>query len=146
MIDPYKPDSAGNETSGAEGRHPLATTQKADAAATHNADPTAVAASWERATLEKLAFAALQEQRSGRRWRTFVRLAWLVFFVALLWFGMHQGNTGQNVTGPHTAVIEIKGEIASGADASAEMLLPSLRSAFEDAGAKAVVLLINSPG
>ncbi len=40
---------------------------------------------WERATLEKLAFAALNEQKATRRWKTFVRLAWLTFFVALVW-------------------------------------------------------------
>ena len=42
--------------------------------------------------------------------------------------------------------MEIKGEIASGADASAELLVAALRGAFEDTGAQAVVLLINSPG
>ena len=46
----------------------------------------------------------------------------------------------------HTAVVEIKGEIASGAEASSELLVPALRAAFEDDAAKAVVLLINSPG
>jgi protease-4 len=43
-------------------------------------------------------------------------------------------------------VIEIKGEIASGAEASAELVVASARAAFEDEGALAVVLLINSPG
>lgn len=102
--------------------------------------------SWERATLEKLAFAALNEQRSARRWRTFVRLSWLVFFVVLIWFGFHQAEGTQNVATPHTAVVEIKGEIASGAEASAELILSSVRAAFDDDGAQAVVLLINSPG
>lgn len=46
----------------------------------------------------------------------------------------------------HTAVVEIKGEIASGADASAEAIVAAMRSAFEDQGAQAVVLLCNSPG
>ncbi|MDR3371156.1 S49 family peptidase [Rhodoferax sp.] len=101
---------------------------------------------WERATLEKLAFATLNEQRSARRWRTFVRLSWLAFFVVLVWFGFHQAEGNQNIATPHTAVVEIKGEIASGADASAELILSSVRAAFEDDGAKAVVLLINSPG
>jgi len=101
---------------------------------------------WERATLEKLAFASLHEQRLARRWRTFVRLAWLVFLVALAWFGFDQSNTSKSVTTPHTAVVEIKGEIASGNEASAELILSSVRAAFEDAGAQAVVLLINSPG
>jgi protease-4 len=102
--------------------------------------------SWERAILEKLVFASLQEQRLARRWRTFVRLAWLLFFVTLGWFVFSEGVNTQNVTTPHTAVIEIKGEIASGAEASAELVVASARAAFEDEGALAVVLLINSPG
>jgi len=96
--------------------------------------------------LEKLAFASLQEQRLARRWRTFVRLAWLLFFVMLAWLGFSQGMSNQDVTRPHTAMIEIKGEIASGAEASSELIIGSLRNAFEDSGAQAVVLLINSPG
>ena len=47
---------------------------------------------------------------------------------------------------PHTALVEIKGEIASGAEASAELIVSSVRAALEDPGTKAVVLLINSPG
>jgi protease-4 len=43
-------------------------------------------------------------------------------------------------------VVEIRGEIAEGADASAEFVNSALRAAFEDEGARAVVLLINSPG
>jgi protease-4 len=101
---------------------------------------------WERGMLEKLAFAALVEQRSARRWRNFVRIAWLVFFIALVWLGMTQGGTTKDATAPHTAVVEIKGEIASGADASAELIVAAMRAAFEDTGARAVVLLINSPG
>jgi len=100
---------------------------------------------WEHATLEKLAFAALNEQKATRRWKTFVRLSWLAFFVFLVWFAMHR-STATGVTTPHTAVVEIKGEIAAGADASAEFVNAALRAAFEDDGAKAVVLLINSPG
>ncbi len=101
---------------------------------------------WERSTLEKLAFATLNEQRLARRWRTFVRLAWLVVLAGLVWVGVSQGNTGQSASMPHTAVVEIKGEIAAGAEASAGLLTDALRAAFEDAGARAVVLLINSPG
>jgi protease-4 len=101
---------------------------------------------WERVTLEKLAFAALNEQKATRRWKTFVRLSWLAFFVFLLWFGLHRSTATTSVSGPHTAVVEIKGEIAAGADASAEFVNAALRAAFEDEGSKAVVLLINSPG
>ena len=101
---------------------------------------------WERATLEKLAFATLNEQKATRRWKTFVRLAWLLFLIALIWMALHRGTPATDATTPHTAVVEIKGEIAAGADASAEFVNAALRAAFEDQGAKAVVLLINSPG
>ena len=101
---------------------------------------------WERATLEKLAFASLSEQKATRRWKTFVRLSWLAFFVFLVWFALHRGSASTGPSGPHTAVVEIKGEIAAGADASAEFINAALKAAFEDEGAKAVVLLINSPG
>ena len=43
-------------------------------------------------------------------------------------------------------MVKIEGEIASGAEASAELVVAAMRSAFEDKGAQAVVLLINSPG
>jgi protease-4 len=101
---------------------------------------------WEQATFEKLMFATLREQRAARRWRTFTRVAWLAFFVFLLWALMHRGSSNTDKSLPHTAVIEIKGEIASGGDASAESVVAAMRSAFEDSGAQGVVLLINSPG
>ena len=101
---------------------------------------------WERATLERLAFASLKEQRAARRWKNFTRLAWLVFFIALAWLLLLRAAPTADKSTEHTAVVEIKGEIASGADASAESIVAAMRSAFEDAGAQAVVLLINSPG
>jgi protease IV len=101
---------------------------------------------WERATLEKLAFASLHEQRLTRRWRNFVRLAWLAFLVTLAWVGFSRSGPTKDVLSPHTAVVEIKGEIASGAEASADLIVAALRGAFEDEGAQAVVLLVNSPG
>jgi protease-4 len=104
------------------------------------------ASGWERATLEKLAFASLAEQKSARRWRNFVRLAWLVFLIAMVWIGLDRAAPTPDKTTAHTAVVEIKGEIAAGADASAEFVVAAMRSAFEDEGAQAVVLLINSPG
>jgi protease IV len=115
-------------------------------AARAEAERPATGPGWERASFEKLMFATLEEQRTARRWRSFIRLAWLAFFVFLLWALMYRGSPSVDKTSPHTAVIEIKGEIASGGDASAENIVAAMRSAFEDAGAQAVVLLINSPG
>ena len=102
---------------------------------------------WERDTLERLAFATLAEQRATRRWRIFFRMAWFALVVVLLWTGMHKGGVGgASPSQPHTAVVAIKGEIADGADASAEWVVTALRAAFEDEGSQAVVLQINSPG
>jgi protease IV len=102
---------------------------------------------WERDTLERLAFATLAEQRASRRWRIFFRMAWFALVVVLLWTGMHKGGVGgASPSQPHTAVVAIKGEIADGADASAEWVVTALRAAFEDEGSQAVVLQINSPG
>ena len=107
---------------------------------------TTSAPGWERATLERLAFASLNEQRATRRWKTFVRLSWLAFFIFLVWLGLHRSAAVSDVSTAHTAVVEVKGEIAAGADASAEFVNAALRAAFEDSGSKAIVLLINSPG
>ena len=102
---------------------------------------------WERDTLERLAFATLAEQRASRRWRIFFRMAWFALAVVVVWTGLHKGGMGGNSPSqPHTAVVAIKGEIADGADASAEWVVTALRAAFEDEGSQAIVLQINSPG
>ena len=105
-----------------------------------------LAPGWERATMEKLLFATLAEQKRARRWRTFTRLAWLLFFGVLLWNVSFRGGPSTAKSTNHTAVIEIKGEIASDSAASAEAVVAAAKSAFEDPGAQAIVLLINSPG
>ena len=101
---------------------------------------------WERATFERLMFATIAEQRTARRWRTVRSLAWLLFFVIILWALTHRNTSATDKSAAHTAVIEIKGEIASGGDASAESVVAAMRSAMEDSGAQGLVLLINSPG
>jgi len=101
---------------------------------------------WERAVIEKLLLAQVREQRAARRWGLFRKLLLLLLF-ALVVAGLFSGRLANApVRGPHTAVVEIKGEIAKGADASAEFVLPALREAMRDKDAKALVLLINSPG
>jgi len=126
--------------------NPQAQAEQAQVASENRANNAPESITWERATLEKLAFASLREQTLARRWCIFVRLSWLVLIAALVWFGFSEASVNKNVSTPHTALVEIKGEIASGNEASAELILSSVRAAFEDAGAQAVVLLINSPG
>ena len=101
---------------------------------------------WERAVMESVALGYLKEQRRARQWRNGLRLAWLVFLVVMSWVVLHRGGSSTSTTSPHTAVIEIKGEIDADGLAGSSAVVPSLRSAFEDEGSQAVVLLINSPG
>ncbi len=132
---------------GSEPKQPEAPTESAQSASKNVANQGgAQIPGWERATLEKLAFAALNEQKAHRRWKTIVWLAWLGFFIFLAWSVMGRTGASKDISGPHTAVVEIKGEIAAGGEASADLIVAAMRSAFEDANAQAVVLSINSPG
>ena len=97
-------------------------------------------------SLEKIARELLIQQRADRRWRLFFRFIWLALAVALAWGLMSERFTPTAPSRPHTALVEVRGEIAPGSEASAELLVSALRSAFEDQGAQAVVLRINSPG
>lgn len=101
---------------------------------------------WERATLEKLVFATLREQQAARRWKVFMRIVWLLIIALVAWLLYSSSSTNAAVATPHTAVIEIRGAIASGSEASAANIVSSLVTAFEDEGAQAVILLIDSPG
>lgn len=96
--------------------------------------------------VESLAREMLAERRTERRWRIFFRLAWLGLLLFIIWGLMPSRSSHGTPTGPHTALVELRGEIAADTEASAEQMLSGLRSAFEDAGARAVVLRINSPG
>ncbi len=96
--------------------------------------------------LERFAAAYLQDRRSERRWRVFFRLAWLGLFIVLAWWLLASRNHATAPSGSHTALIEVRGEIAVDAEASAENLVGALKTAFEEPTAKAVVLRINSPG
>ncbi|WP_240787185.1 S49 family peptidase [Ramlibacter rhizophilus] len=105
------------------------------------------ASGWERGSLERLMLANLQEQRAARRWRVGLRVAWLVFLVFLAWALLWRGGpSSASKALPHTALVEIRGAISADDTNSAENVVASLRSAFEDAGAQGVVLLIDSPG
>ena len=107
--------------------------------------PAAAAPAWT-SKLEQLAQDMLRERRSERRWRIFFRLSWLLLALVVITLTVSSPVGGSSKSAPHTALIEVRGEIAADTEASAENLVSALKSAFEDHGAQAVVLRINSPG
>ena len=106
----------------------------------------AVSAPAAESALEKLAAEWVRETRAERRWRVFFRLAWLGLAALLVLSVVFQRSHVGSSVAPHTALIEVRGEIAADTEASAEALLGAIKNAFEDPGAQAVVLRINSPG
>lgn len=101
---------------------------------------------WERETLEKLAFAALNEQRARRRWNIFFRLIGLTIALIILFQVLNFGDAELESAGTHTALVEIDGVIEAGGSGAADIVNPALNRAFEDAGSVGVILRINSPG
>ena len=88
----------------------------------------------------------MRERRGDRRWRIFFRLAWLALIAASALAFFTQRSHISSPSSPHTALVDVRGEIAADSEASAEQLIAGLKSAFEDEGARGVVIRINSPG
>jgi len=97
-------------------------------------------------TLETFARDYMRDRRSERRWRLAFRILWMLIIVMFLWSLVAARKAANVPSGPHTALVEVRGEIAADTEASAERLVSALKSAFEDDSAQAVVLRINSPG
>jgi len=119
---------------------------QASAGASVQSSVQSVAANWERQILSDLVQSNLKEQQAARRWKMGLRLGWLMFWLLVLWQVFSHNQTSTSITKPHTALVNIKGEITDGADASAENVVASMRAALEDSGSQALILLINSPG
>ncbi|MBH1987414.1 MAG: S49 family peptidase [Burkholderiales bacterium] len=98
------------------------------------------------ALFNELARVYLDQQRRDARWRRLWRLLWLGVAISLVWAAWESVPAAHTPVTRHTAMVEVRGEIAMETEASADNLMTALRSAFEDEGAQAVVLRINSPG
>lgn len=95
------------------------------------------------------AFNGLQkEQRSARRWGIFFKLLTFGYLFALLGIFLFADSfaPATDAKGPHTAVVQVKGPIADGEEASADAIITALRKAFKAEQSQAVILRINSPG
>jgi protease-4 len=87
------------------------------------------------------------EQRRSRRWGIFFKLLTFLYLFGLLI--LMQGSFSSGVkhdAEKYTGLVDLRGVIAEGEEASADFLVSGLRAAFEDVGVQAVILRINSPG
>jgi protease-4 len=126
---------------------PSFTQTQTNAAPTPGAANAAKSVNWERDVLERLAFGALKEQRTSRRWGIFFKLVTLVYVTLLLGaFFAYEAESGREPTTDHTALISIDGVIDAEGSASAEKVISALDDAFDEPRAKGVILRINSPG
>jgi protease-4 len=97
--------------------------------------------------IEKLVLSLQSEQRRSRRWGIFFKaLTFIYLFTLLFMLKLPFGTSLDAATGKHTALVDVTGPIAADELASADNIVGSLRSAFEDENAVAVILRINSPG
>jgi len=101
---------------------------------------------WERGVVEKVALAAITEQRRARYWSIFFKALLFIYLFALLFIGMGWLAKKDSAPDKHTAMVELRGVIASGKPASADNVLIGLQDAFEDERTQGVILRINSPG
>ena len=104
-------------------------------------------AHWERSVLEKLAGAALAEQRRARHWGIFFKMLtfaylFVLLFLALGWIGRSEVVSA----GDHTALVDLSGVIAADTDANARDIVAGLEQAFKDKRTRGIILRINSPG
>jgi protease IV len=103
------------------------------------------------AIVQRLAFAAINEQRRSRRWRIFFLILTFLYLTPILLitldindmniFGIKKGSSDK-----HTALVKMYGVIAGDSEASAENIISGLQDAFEDKNTTGVILEINSPG
>jgi protease-4 len=102
---------------------------------------------WERQALERVALAAIHEQRAARRWSTAFKLLLLLYLFIVLFIGMGWvGGKRDGSVGKHTALVELRGVIAPDSQASADNVMGGLQAAFKDKNTQGVILRINSPG
>ncbi len=106
---------------------------------------------WEREAIEKLAFAAVTEQRRARRWGIFFKSLMFVYLAVVLGIGMYPTikqnlGLGEDSGVGHTAIINITGVIAEGKEANADSIIKSLRNAVKNEDTKGIILHVNSPG
>lgn len=91
----------------------------------------------------------IKEKRSERRWKN-IRFFIVLFIIALVVWNIFRSNGPIPIDGEeqkgYIALIRLSGMIAPEENFSAQGVLPALKEAFKDSGAKGIILDINSGG
>ncbi|MGE3919840.1 MAG: S49 family peptidase [Gammaproteobacteria bacterium] len=102
---------------------------------------------WQQNTLENILLETLREQKRKRRWNILFKAIFLgIFIYFIVAVNTERVSATATRTKPHTALIDIRGEIGASTDASADNIATALNEAFKDANTKGIILRINSPG
>lgn len=103
---------------------------------------------WQKDVLETIATEGLKEQKRTRRWGIFFKLLTFTYLFVLLalFYPATDSGHGAKKGDKHTALVNLKGIITPGSDASADKIITALRKAFEHKDTAGVILRINSPG
>ena len=98
--------------------------------------------------LEKLVDNVNREQRRSRRWGIFFKSLTFIYLFGIAGFFLWSEKFGsiEEISKPHVAVVQVRGVISDSSEASADLLISSLRDAFEATDSVGVIVRINSPG
>lgn len=98
--------------------------------------------------IERVVLGLQKEQRRARRWGIFFKLLTFGYLFVILGVFLFSNQFAPDVSEPaeHTAIVQVKGAIADGEEANADVIIHALRNAFKAETSKAVIMRINSPG
>jgi len=90
----------------------------------------------------------IKEKRSKRRWGLIIKALIAAYILGIIWVTLKGAGVGggAGLTTSHVALVRINGTIGQGFESIASNINDSLRDAFENKAAKAVILKLNSPG
>lgn len=101
---------------------------------------------WAMRTVEKIALAGLQEQKTARRWSVLFKSLTFIYLFFLLMMLLGWVGQNKNASTAHTALIDLSGVIEAGGQVNADAVISSLNDAYDNKGTKGIILRINSPG
>ena len=89
---------------------------------------------WNRDLINRLAFAALNEQRRARRWSVFFKGLLALYLLALLLLSLPEDWSSliSKTGGRHTAMVDLTGVIATKTEGSADTVIKGLRKSLPE--------------